>query len=280
MSKLRYTACTSDPDDFVRDKYTLRPFLYGRQTELFIVSHSLNLIPPHRFLSVSVSSDRRGRADLSFWWTTGYDSVQRGRRPLPQDHELSACIPSLSQRDVRSTDLLLLVPLILFQPSSRLAPISLFIGSRYGSSFFRLLLIRRTSPTSAIVPRVVPGVLTAGSSVPLSAPFPYHQLPDLPFTLVPSLQEKMCCLHRLRRTRALQSSHAQGLDAYGCLCGGSRQGSHWRKGSSGAHLRGYDSGSRQRVGRRIDGSRPDPNFILPQREKRKEGSCFVSTGRS
>lgn len=26
-----------DPDDFQRSKYTLRPFLYGRKTELFIV---------------------------------------------------------------------------------------------------------------------------------------------------------------------------------------------------------------------------------------------------
>jgi chitin synthase len=36
-TKLRYTAATCDPDDFMRSKYTLRPYLYGRQTELFIV---------------------------------------------------------------------------------------------------------------------------------------------------------------------------------------------------------------------------------------------------
>ncbi|KAG8801967.1 Chitin synthase, class 2 [Serendipita sp. 398] len=35
--KMRYTAATCDPDDFVRNKYSLRPYLYGRHTELFIV---------------------------------------------------------------------------------------------------------------------------------------------------------------------------------------------------------------------------------------------------
>ncbi|THH33138.1 hypothetical protein EUX98_g1034 [Antrodiella citrinella] len=42
MSKLRYTAATCDPDDFMRSKYTLRPYLYGRQTELFIVMTMYN----------------------------------------------------------------------------------------------------------------------------------------------------------------------------------------------------------------------------------------------
>lgn len=37
FTKMRYTAATCDPDDFVRNKYSLRPYLYGRQTELFIV---------------------------------------------------------------------------------------------------------------------------------------------------------------------------------------------------------------------------------------------------
>lgn len=37
MSKMRYTAATCDPDQFMRAKYTLRPYLYGRHTELFIV---------------------------------------------------------------------------------------------------------------------------------------------------------------------------------------------------------------------------------------------------
>lgn len=33
FKKMRYTACTSDPDDFIRNKYTLRQTLYGRKTE-------------------------------------------------------------------------------------------------------------------------------------------------------------------------------------------------------------------------------------------------------
>ncbi|KZP25362.1 glycosyltransferase family 2 protein [Athelia psychrophila] len=37
MQKMRYTAATCDPDQFMRAKYTLRPYLYGRHTELFIV---------------------------------------------------------------------------------------------------------------------------------------------------------------------------------------------------------------------------------------------------
>ncbi|PVF97979.1 hypothetical protein CPB86DRAFT_759334 [Serendipita vermifera] len=37
FTKMRYTAATCDPDDFVRNKYSLRPYLYGRHTELFIV---------------------------------------------------------------------------------------------------------------------------------------------------------------------------------------------------------------------------------------------------
>lgn len=36
-TKMRYTAATCDPDDFMRSKYSLRPYLLGRQTELFIV---------------------------------------------------------------------------------------------------------------------------------------------------------------------------------------------------------------------------------------------------
>ncbi|KDQ63192.1 glycosyltransferase family 2 protein [Jaapia argillacea MUCL 33604] len=42
MTKMRYTAATCDPDDFMRSKYSLRPFLYGRQTELFIVMTMYN----------------------------------------------------------------------------------------------------------------------------------------------------------------------------------------------------------------------------------------------
>jgi chitin synthase len=42
FSKMRYTAATCDPDDFMRSKYSLRPFLYNRQTELFIVMTMYN----------------------------------------------------------------------------------------------------------------------------------------------------------------------------------------------------------------------------------------------
>ncbi|KAH9929752.1 uncharacterized protein B0H18DRAFT_1117301 [Fomitopsis serialis] len=42
MTKLRYTAATCDPDDFMRKKYTLRPYLQNRHTELFIVMTMYN----------------------------------------------------------------------------------------------------------------------------------------------------------------------------------------------------------------------------------------------
>ncbi|KAH7107091.1 glycosyltransferase family 2 protein [Auriculariales sp. MPI-PUGE-AT-0066] len=42
MTTMRYTACTCDPDDFMRSKYSLRPYLYGRKTELFIVMTMYN----------------------------------------------------------------------------------------------------------------------------------------------------------------------------------------------------------------------------------------------
>ena len=42
MTKLRYTAATCDPDQFMRSKYSLRPFLYGRHTELFVVMTMYN----------------------------------------------------------------------------------------------------------------------------------------------------------------------------------------------------------------------------------------------
>ncbi|OCH95669.1 chitin synthase [Obba rivulosa] len=42
MTKLRYTAATCDPDEFMRSKYSLRPYLYGRKTELFIVMTMYN----------------------------------------------------------------------------------------------------------------------------------------------------------------------------------------------------------------------------------------------
>ncbi|ORY83613.1 glycosyltransferase family 2 protein [Protomyces lactucae-debilis] len=36
FTHVRYTACTCDPDDFMKDGYTLRQQLFGRETELFI----------------------------------------------------------------------------------------------------------------------------------------------------------------------------------------------------------------------------------------------------
>lgn len=36
MDTLRYTAATCDPDDFLNRKFTLRQYLWGRQTELFV----------------------------------------------------------------------------------------------------------------------------------------------------------------------------------------------------------------------------------------------------
>lgn len=42
MSQMRYTAATCDPDDFMASKYSLRPYLYNRETELFIVMTMYN----------------------------------------------------------------------------------------------------------------------------------------------------------------------------------------------------------------------------------------------
>ncbi|TFK26808.1 chitin synthase 2 [Coprinopsis marcescibilis] len=42
FSKMRYTAATCDPDDFKSSRYTLRPYLMGRETELFIVMTMYN----------------------------------------------------------------------------------------------------------------------------------------------------------------------------------------------------------------------------------------------
>lgn len=42
MTTMRYTAATCDPDEFMRQKYSLRPYLYGRKTELFIVMTMYN----------------------------------------------------------------------------------------------------------------------------------------------------------------------------------------------------------------------------------------------
>ncbi|KAI9590938.1 glycosyltransferase family 2 protein [Syncephalis fuscata] len=42
FTHMRYTACTSDPNDFIRERYTLRPVLYGRETEIFVVMTMYN----------------------------------------------------------------------------------------------------------------------------------------------------------------------------------------------------------------------------------------------
>jgi len=42
FSKMRYTAATCDPDDFKAKRYSLRPYLMGRETELFIVMTMYN----------------------------------------------------------------------------------------------------------------------------------------------------------------------------------------------------------------------------------------------
>jgi len=42
FTTMRYTAATCDPDDFMKKKYSLRPYLYGRHTELFIVMTMYN----------------------------------------------------------------------------------------------------------------------------------------------------------------------------------------------------------------------------------------------
>ena len=42
FSKMRYTAATCDPDDFMSSRYSLRQYLSGRDTELFIVMTMYN----------------------------------------------------------------------------------------------------------------------------------------------------------------------------------------------------------------------------------------------
>ncbi|KAK8854660.1 hypothetical protein IAR55_003399 [Kwoniella newhampshirensis] len=42
MDSLRYSAATCDPDEFMARKFTLRQYLYGRKTELFIVMTMYN----------------------------------------------------------------------------------------------------------------------------------------------------------------------------------------------------------------------------------------------
>ncbi|KAF9486513.1 chitin synthase 2 [Pholiota conissans] len=42
FNKMRYTAATCDPDEFMASRYSLRQYLWGRQTELFIVMTMYN----------------------------------------------------------------------------------------------------------------------------------------------------------------------------------------------------------------------------------------------
>ncbi|KAH8550047.1 glycosyltransferase family 2 protein [Umbelopsis sp. PMI_123] len=42
FTHMRYTAVTCDPNEFVKERYTLRPYLLNRQTELFIVMTMYN----------------------------------------------------------------------------------------------------------------------------------------------------------------------------------------------------------------------------------------------
>jgi len=42
FTKMRYTAATCDPDDFMSSRYSLRQYLWGRPTELFIVMTMYN----------------------------------------------------------------------------------------------------------------------------------------------------------------------------------------------------------------------------------------------
>jgi chitin synthase len=41
MDKMRYSAATCDPDDFMASKFSLRQYLYGRKTELFVSSSEI-----------------------------------------------------------------------------------------------------------------------------------------------------------------------------------------------------------------------------------------------
>lgn len=71
MTSMRYSAATCDPDDFMRNKFNLRPYLYGRKTELF-VSHP----PP---------TSRSMRERLT---TDCHDNVQRDVGSFAQDTQL------------------------------------------------------------------------------------------------------------------------------------------------------------------------------------------------
>ncbi|PVU89863.1 hypothetical protein BB561_005142 [Smittium simulii] len=37
FTHMRYTACTCDPNEYMNEKYTLRPAIFGRETEIFVV---------------------------------------------------------------------------------------------------------------------------------------------------------------------------------------------------------------------------------------------------
>lgn len=74
---MRYTAATCDPDDFERAKFSLRPFLLGRQTELFIVMTMYN-------------------EDATLFLRTMNAVIKVGPRPVLQ---CSACVPSRPRAD-------------------------------------------------------------------------------------------------------------------------------------------------------------------------------------
>lgn len=52
FTHMRYTAATCDPDEFQTSGYTLRPRIYGRETELFIVVTMYNVSGKFENLSI------------------------------------------------------------------------------------------------------------------------------------------------------------------------------------------------------------------------------------
>jgi chitin synthase len=67
LDSLRYTAATCDPDDFMRKKFTLRQYLYGRKTELF-VSGSLRDALASAYSGRLTQGHVHSEAGMS-WWT-------------------------------------------------------------------------------------------------------------------------------------------------------------------------------------------------------------------
>ncbi|KAI0931380.1 hypothetical protein AcW1_001207 [Taiwanofungus camphoratus] len=79
MTKLRYTAATCDPDDFMRYKYSLRPYLYKRHTELFIVMTMYNEdeILFLRTMNAVIKNIAHlcGRSKSKMWGADGWEKV-------------------------------------------------------------------------------------------------------------------------------------------------------------------------------------------------------------